>query len=159
MSLITSPGDAGFGVLLLSFVCASTVLIFLKLAIRRRQHLKEAAPPTIFIPRGYTVEELSEYDGVKSPLAFVGVRGIVYNGATSFYGNNAPYNAFAGRDSSRHFAKMDVGRQEANMDWTTLSPSHMKTLIEWEALLRSKYEVVGWIVPSDSFFKKDENLA
>ncbi|RNF08339.1 membrane-associated progesterone binding protein 2 [Trypanosoma rangeli] len=131
-------------------------LIFFHLFLRTRQHLVELAPKSVFIPRGYTLEELSEYDGVKKPLAFVSVRGVIYSCSMEMYGVNAPYNAFAGRDSSRHLGKVKVGREESNADWTTLSDAHLAALKDWDELLRSKYVAVGWIIPSKDFIKRAE---
>ncbi|KEG09576.1 membrane-associated progesterone binding protein 2 [Trypanosoma grayi] len=143
---------------LLSFIIGTVMLIFFQSFVRKRQHLVGKAPKSVFIPRGYTLEELSEYDGVKKPFAFVGVRGVIYNCSTDFYGANAPYNDFAGRDSSRHLGKMKVGREEANADWTTLSMPHTVTLSDWEERLRSKYVAVGWIIPPPDFVQRAEKF-
>lgn len=139
---------------LFSFIVGTSAIMFFCLFLRRRQHLVEVPPKSIFVPRGYTLEELSEYDGVKRPMAFVGVRGVIYNCSLDFYGAGAPYNAFAGRDSSRHLGKMLVGREESNADWTTLSASHLATLKEWEERFRGKYVAVGWVVPSENFSER-----
>ncbi|KAH9600740.1 Cytochrome b5-like heme/steroid binding domain [Trypanosoma melophagium] len=149
-------GNLNFFQVLLSFVIGVMVLIFAKSFLRRRQYLVEVVPKSILVPRAYTLEELSEYDGVKKPMSFVGVRGVIYNCSNEFYGANGPYNAFAGRDSSRQLGKMKVGREESNADWTTLSLDHVITLNEWEERLRSKYEAVGWIIPPDDFSKRAE---
>ncbi|RNF13299.1 membrane-associated progesterone binding protein 2 [Trypanosoma conorhini] len=149
-------GEFTFLHALLSFVVGTIAVLFFRLFLRSRQHLVELAPEFVFVPRGYTLDELSEYDGVKKPLAFVSVRGVIYSCSTEMYGLNAPYNAFAGRDSSRHLGKVKVGREESNADWTTLSESHLAALKDWEELLRSKYVAVGWIIPSEDFTKRAE---
>lgn len=79
-------------------------------------------------------------------LVFVSVRGSVYNVAPHFYGPEGPYAVFAGKDVSRQFAKVKIGSDESNMDWTVdLSPDQVKSLDEWEERFREKYTVVGWL--------------
>ncbi|EAN88403.1 hypothetical protein C3747_176g54 [Trypanosoma cruzi] len=141
---------------LLSFIVGTMTFMFFLFFLRKRQRLFEVAPRNIFVPRAYTLEELSEYDGIKKPLAFVGVRGVIYSCSMDFYGPKGPYNAFSGRDSSRHLGKVTVGQEESNADWTTLSASHIATLNGWDELLRSKYVPVGWIIPSEDFTKRAE---
>ncbi|CCD17220.1 unnamed protein product [Trypanosoma congolense IL3000] len=157
MKLILAE-SLSFRTALLSFVCGSLAAMFLELLLRRWRRREQLVPTSIFIPRGYTLEELAAYDGVRKPYAFIAVRGIIYNCSLDFYGPNAPYNAFAGRDSSRNLGKMEVGQQEANIDWTTLSPLHLKTLFEWETRLRSKYEVVGWVIAPEDFCRSSEKV-
>ncbi|KAG8344753.1 Cytochrome b5 like Heme Steroid binding domain [Trypanosoma vivax] len=147
-----------FGCFISSFIAGFVVLMCATLFLRARQRLVGTARTLSFVPRGYTLEELSEYDGVRKPQAFVAVRGVIYNCSLDFYGANAPYNAFAGRDSSRHLGKMKVGREETNADWTTLCVEHLAVLDDWEARFRGKYEVVGWIIPSDDFCERSKKF-
>lgn len=136
----------------LAVVVATLVILLWRLFLRSRERLEEKAEKHQFIPRAYTIGELAEYDGVKKPYAFVGVKGVIYNASMEWYGPEGPYREFAGRDSSRQLGKMKVGREEENADWTTLSPSHLQTLNEWEERLRSKYVAVGWICDPDVNF-------
>lgn len=139
----------------LALLCSSIFLIFVKTTLRSRQVLKELPDEKLINPKAFSLEELEEWDGVKKPLAFVGVKGIVYSVSLDFYGKNSPYNAFAGRDSSRHLGKTVVGRQEANADWTRLSQNHLSVLQEWEDKLSSKYTPVGWITDAKETFEKN----
>ncbi|KPI85850.1 hypothetical protein ABL78_5104 [Leptomonas seymouri] len=133
--------------------------LLLRLKLRSCERLTEKPRTNVYIPRAYTVEELAEYDGRKRPEAFVGVKGVVYNASLDWYGPEGPYNAFAGCDSSRQLGKVVVGRDEINADWTTLAPSHLQTLHEWEERLRSKYPAVGWITdPMGDFVKRAASM-
>lgn len=131
-----------FGVVVVSTV----VVLIAKTTLRSYQSLKELPNKDLLIPRGYTLEELEEFDGVRKPLAFMGVKGVIYSVSLGFYGKDAPYNAFAGRDSSRQLGKTVVGRQECNADWSKLSAKHINVLQDWEDKLRSKYTPVGWVI-------------
>lgn len=55
---------------------------------------------------------------------------------------------------SRHLGKVVVGTTEANCDWTTLSEKHIDILSSWEAKYRSKYSIVGWVVPDEGYYER-----
>jgi membrane-associated progesterone receptor component len=137
-----------FGAVVLVFV------LWLRHITLSRTTIVEEPPKAIFIPRPFTKDELEKYDGVQNPLIFVCVKGIVYNVAREWYGPQSAYNAFAGREASRHLGKTVVGREESNCDWTTLSPQHLQTLNEWEERFSMKYVKVGWFVPDEDYFAK-----
>ncbi|AIN96744.1 hypothetical protein LPMP_150200 [Leishmania panamensis] len=146
--------------ILLGIFLGVFVVLLVRLQFRSRQRLFEKPHCNAFVPRAYTVEELSQFDGKKKPQAFMGVKGIIYNVSLEWYGPEGPYSAFAGCDSSRQLGKVIVGRDEINADWTTLSPAHLQTLHEWEERLRSKYSAVGWITdPHKDFVKRAASLA
>ncbi|CCW65473.1 unnamed protein product [Phytomonas sp. EM1] len=145
--------------LYIASVLGIVIILLVRLILRSRERLVEEPDKILFIPRAYTVEELAEYDGIRKPYAFVGVKGIIYNVALEWYGPGSPYNDFAGRDSSRALGKFKVDRTEANTDWTRLLPKHMKSLNEWEEKFRAKYPVVGWIYdPNGDFVKRSKNF-
>lgn len=127
-------------------VLGTVLALVLKSHVRSYQELKEQPSKNLIVPRGYTLSELEEYDGVRNPLIFMGIKGVLYSVAPSFYGKDSPYNAFAGRDSSRHLGKTVVGREEANADWSRLSQGHLSVLQDWEDKLSCKYTPVGWII-------------
>lgn len=139
----------------LVFLFSSFFLIFLNTKLRSKEVLKEQPDKNLIVPRAFSLEELEAWDGIQKPLAFVAVKGVVYNVSLDFYGRGSPYNAFAGRDSSRHLAKVVVGRQEANADWTRLSQHHLSVLQDWEDKLRSKYAPVGWIKEAKDTFERN----
>lgn len=152
--------DFSFFSTFIIFFVTTFFLIVVKTKLRSREYLKEMPNKNLIIPRAFSLEELEAWDGIQKPLAFVGVKGVVYNVSLDFYGKGSPYNAFAGRDSSRHLAKVVVGRDEANADWTGLSQDHLACLQDWEDKLRSKYAPVGWIKDAQEIFKKNaEGLA
>lgn len=135
-------------------VAGVVALLVARLQLRQRERLVEEPDANMFIPRAYTLAEVAAYDGKTKPYAFVGVKGVVYNAALQWYGAEGPYNAFAGRDSSRQLGKMKVGREEENADWTRMTPSHMDVLNDWEDKLRAKYPAVGWIVDDPAVLEK-----
>ena len=90
----------------------------------------------------------------ESDLIFIGVKGVIYNVSPQWYGPGSPYNVFAGREASRHLGKIIVGSDEANADWTTLSPEHITSLGEWEDRFKSKYTPVGWFVPDADYYER-----
>lgn len=143
-----------FVAVLVAIVAAIVGMVLFSLNKKKNERLFEKPGENIFIPRAYTVEELAQYDGKKTPYAFVGVKGVLYNASLEWYGPEGPYNAFAGCDASRQLGKVVVGRTEINADWTNLSPSHLQTLNEWEERFRSKYTPVGWISDPDKQFIK-----
>ena len=123
-------------------------------------------PKPTFKPREFTLEELAWYDGIKNAkaargtngrgpgehplpeydgLIFVGVKGNVYSVSEEWYGPESPYHVFVGKDSSRHLGKVVVGDTEANCDWSGMARDHLKSLDEWEAKFKDKYEVVGTV--------------
>lgn len=128
-------------------------VLIMTLVLHRKKHERrvDKPPAKIFVPRPFTALELREFDGIRNPLIFVGVKGVVYNVAKEWYGPDSPYNAFAGHESSRQLGKTKVGREETNADWTTLSPDHLQTLDEWEERFLAKYLPVGWFVPDADY--------
>eukprot|EP00796_Vickermania_ingenoplastis_P001012 gene1012-603_t len=122
---------------------------------RAYQVLKEQPAKDLIVPRGFTLKELEEWDGIQKPLAFMGIKGVVYSVSLGFYGKGSPYNAFAGRDCSRHLGKTVVGRDEANADWTRLSQGHLSVLQEWEDKLCCKYTPVGWVIDARDTMKEN----
>lgn len=147
---------------LMSTIVATLIVLFVlmmcRLWLRGYQYLTEKPIPHQFIPRGYTLSELAEYNGAIRPYVFIGIKGLIYNASMDWYGPDGPYHAFAACDCSRHLGKVVVGTEESNADWTTLSETHRATLNEWEESLKSKYPVVGWIIDTDNFVKRAQGL-
>ncbi|KPA73285.1 putative mitochondrial hypothetical protein [Leptomonas pyrrhocoris] len=157
--LVTEGGEVNTMAIVVGVVVGLIATLLLRLQLRSRERLTEKPRANLFVPRAYTVEELAEYDGKTKPEAFVGVKGVIYNASLDWYGPEGPYNAFAGCDSSRQLGKVVVSRDEINADWTTLAPSHLQTLHEWEERLRSKYPAVGWITdPNGDFVKRAASM-
>eukprot|EP00756_Hemistasia_phaeocysticola_P066898 Hpha_TRINITY_DN9572_c0_g1::TRINITY_DN9572_c0_g1_i1::g.114910::m.114910 len=96
--------------------------------------------------QGFTMEELSKYDGVGGGPVYISCKGIVYDADPDHYGPEAGYKAFVGKDASLHFGRMTVGESEANAPWDVLSEKEMGILDDWEKKFRSKYPVMGWLI-------------
>ncbi|RNE99541.1 hypothetical protein TraAM80_08134 [Trypanosoma rangeli] len=103
--------------------------------------------------RGFTKEELQEYDGIRKSDIYVSVKGVVYEVAPQLYGPGKSYHVYAGREISRCLAKSDVSSKEANKDWEHgFSKEEMAVLDWWANKFNSKYPVVGWFVPDKDFY-------
>ena len=108
---------------------------------------------------GYKIEDenkhpLPKYDG----LVFLAVKGVVYSVSHDYYGPGAGYSVFSAKDSSRQLGKVIVADTECNADWTTLDEKQRKVLDEWEARYRSKYPIVGWVVPDSKYEERAEKF-
>lgn len=88
--------------------------------------------------RDFTLEQLKEYDGIKSNgRILMGVLGRVFDvsNAAEFYGPGGPYSVFAGRDASRALATFSVDDnqfKEGHDDLSDLKPSQLESVKEWE---------------------------
>jgi len=102
------------------------------------------------LPRIFSLQDLRSYDGSDSSLpVYMAVRGVVFDVSSSqdFYGKGAPYNALAGKDSSRAVAKMSLDELDLNDDISDLSPDELQALDErFFDIYKTKYPVVGFTV-------------
>eukprot|EP00755_Sulcionema_specki_P032873 Sspe_Gene.99641::Locus_73345_Transcript_1_1_Confidence_1.000_Length_672::g.99641::m.99641 len=98
--------------------------------------------------RRYTLEELSQYDGHRK-RAMLSCMGNVYEVDPTFYGKGATYNPFAGKECSRHLAKLVIGDEEANCKWEGLTEKEAKVLADWNDKYQKKYPRRGWVDPAD----------
>lgn len=103
--------------------------------------------------RGYTKEELSQFDGVKNTRIFVSLKRKVYEVAPQFYGPGAAYHIFAGKEASRCLAKSLLDGKDANKNWVDCTEEELETLDEYVEKFESKYPVVGWFIPDSSFYE------
>lgn len=100
----------------------------------------------LLILRDFSVEELRQYDGSGENPAYICAKGMVFDVDKNFYGPDAPYGAFAGRDASRALAKVSLEKadlENSNIDDLTFSERH--TLEEWVAKFEMKYTKVGYM--------------
>lgn len=88
--------------------------------------------------RDFTLEELKEYDGIKSNgRILIGVLGKVFDvsRAKDFYGPGGPYSVFAGRDASRALGTFSVDKSQFKDEYDDLADlksSQMDSIKEWE---------------------------
>ena len=86
----------------------------------------------------FTLEQLKQYDGVKSDgRLLVGILGKVFDvsSAADFYGPGGPYSVFAGHDASRALATFSVDAshfKDTYDDLSDLKPSQLESVKEWE---------------------------
>ncbi|XP_054846188.1 membrane-associated progesterone receptor component 2 [Eublepharis macularius] len=96
----------------------------------------------------FTLEQLREYDGARTPRILLAVNGKVFDvtKGSKFYGPEGPYGIFAGRDASRGLATFrldkDALRDEYD-DLSDLNAVQMESVREWEMQFKEKYDYVG----------------
>ncbi|KAG5467945.1 hypothetical protein LSCM4_01032 [Leishmania orientalis] len=113
-------------------------------------------PVSSIVKKGYTREQLSQYDGVKNERIFMSVKMKVYEVAPHFYGPGQHYHVFAGTEASRALAKADLTGKYLNQYWVNCSEEELEVLEEYVEKFNSKYPVVGWYVPDDQFYRVTE---
>lgn len=145
--------------IMLGIALGAVVLIVWEVIQKKRTRLEDIPSSRTYVPRGYTAEELKQYNGVDNESIFIGVKGIIYAVAPQWYGVGSPYNAFAGQEASRQLGKVVVGTDECNADWTTLSAEHLRSLQEWEERFKAKYCPVGWFIPDADYTLRAASMA
>ncbi|KAG8443775.1 hypothetical protein GDO86_009090 [Hymenochirus boettgeri] len=99
--------------------------------------------------RLFTDEDLATYNGEKTdqPI-YMAVKGAVFDvsAGKEFYGKGAPYNALAGKDSTRGVAKMSLDPADLTYDTTGLTDEELKSLDDiFENVYKMKYPIVGYM--------------
>ncbi|KPA82389.1 putative mitochondrial hypothetical protein [Leptomonas pyrrhocoris] len=113
--------------------------------------------PVSNIPKkGYTREQLEQYDGVKNERILMSVKMKVYEVAPHFYGPGQHYHIFAGTEASRALAKADLTGKYLNQYWVNCTEEELEVLEEYVEKFNLKYPVVGWYVPDEAFYKVTE---
>ncbi|KAG5494035.1 hypothetical protein JKF63_01869 [Porcisia hertigi] len=113
-------------------------------------------PVSSIVKKGYTREQLSQYDGVKNERIFMSVKMKVYEVAPHYYGPGQHYHVFAGTEASRALAKADLTGKYLNQYWVNCTEEELDVLEEYVEKFNSKYPIVGWYVPDDQFYKVTE---
>lgn len=106
--------------------------------------------------RGYTPEQLAQYDGIKNERILMSVKMKVYEVAPHFYGPGQHYHVFAGTEASRALAKADLTGKYLNQYWVNCTEEELEVLEEYVEKFNLKYPVVGWYVPDEAFYKVTE---
>ncbi|OMH81203.1 Cytochrome [Zancudomyces culisetae] len=100
----------------------------------------------------FDVAKLAKFDGTNSSqLIFIGIKDKVYDVShmRQFYGKDAPYGCFAGKDATIALAKNSlttefIPKPGAKIyDLSVLDESETKALDDWAVFFDRKYEVVG----------------
>ncbi|XP_058147901.1 membrane-associated progesterone receptor component 2 isoform X1 [Dasypus novemcinctus] len=93
--------------------------------------------------RDFSLEQLRQYDGSRTPRILLAVNGKVFDvtKGSKFYGPAGPYGIFAGRDASRGLATFcldkDALRDEYD-DLSDLNAVQMESVREWEMQFKGK---------------------
>ncbi|XP_058021338.1 neudesin [Ahaetulla prasina] len=112
------------------------------------QELRFKPPPSQRPVRLFTEDELARYDGRQEdePI-YIAVKGVVFDvtSGKEFYGKGAPYNALAGKDSTRSVAKMSLDPVDLTYDTTGLTEEQLRSLDEtFSNVYKTKYPIVGY---------------
>ncbi|XP_056424261.1 neudesin isoform X2 [Hyla sarda] len=78
---------------------------------------------------------------------YMAVKGAVFDvsAGKEFYGKGAPYNALAGKDSTRAVAKMSLEPEDLISDTTGLTEEQLKSLDDiFENVYKKKYPIIGY---------------
>ncbi|XP_018409295.1 PREDICTED: neudesin [Nanorana parkeri] len=98
--------------------------------------------------RLFTDDDLTRYNGEQEdePI-YMAVKGAVFDvsAGKEFYGKGAPYNALAGKDSTRAVAKMSLDPMDLTYETTGLTEEQLKSLDDiFENVYKKKYPIVGY---------------
>uniref|UniRef100_A0A0A9XA70 Putative steroid-binding protein 3 n=1 Tax=Lygus hesperus TaxID=30085 RepID=A0A0A9XA70_LYGHE len=115
--------------------------------------VSEIRPVEPIVQRGYTKEELAMYDGIHNQHILVSLKRKVYEVGHQFYGAGEDYHVFAGKDVSRCMAKATLAESEMNKDWINCTEEELQRLEEYVRRFDSKYPVVGWFLPDNTFYQ------
>jgi len=108
------------------------------------------------VPAGYqpaqigeiTLEEMSKCTG-EDPFRpiLVAVKGKIYDmtEARNFYGPEAPYHVYAGREAARALGKMSLAESDCTGEIDDFSEKEKTILEDWDTKFASKYKVVGQV--------------
>ncbi|ERE91815.1 membrane-associated progesterone receptor component 2-like protein [Cricetulus griseus] len=96
--------------------------------------------------RDFSLEQLRQYDGARTPRILLAVNGKVFDvtKGSKFYGPAGPYGIFAGRDASRGLATFcldkDALRDEYD-DLSDLNAVQMESVREWEMQFKGQINI------------------
>jgi len=97
----------------------------------------------------FTLEELGEYDGVKTETIYIAAAGIVFEMTSEpgFYGPGAGYGLFAGHDATVNLARTSLKPEtiDALAADVGLQQEQIECLEAWVTRYRQKYPIVGRI--------------
>ena len=114
-------------------------------AMSAEEQLANEPEPT----RGYSLADLTQYNGVDNERILMALNGTVYNvtQGKAFYGPGGSYHIFAGRDASRGLAKMSLDVKDVDdPSIDDLSLSEIDEMNNWANKLAAKYPIVGHLV-------------
>ncbi|KAL4714563.1 hypothetical protein ACJJTC_006609 [Scirpophaga incertulas] len=97
----------------------------------------------------YTLEELSQYNGLTKKMLYLAFMGSVFDVSKGIkhYGGGAPYNYFVGKDGSRAFISGNFMDESENKDHILdFTCDELINLLNWKKMLTEKYNYVGTVI-------------
>ncbi|XP_033000704.1 neudesin [Lacerta agilis] len=115
---------------------------------RTEQELRFKPAPRQSPVRLFTESELARYGGQQEdqPI-YIAVKGVVFDvtSGKEFYAKGAPYNALAGKDSTRGIAKMSLDPVDLTHDTVGLTEEELQSLEDtFHNVYKAKYPIVGY---------------
>ena len=94
------------------------------------------------------MEELRAFHGARNPRILLAVNGKVFHvtKGSKFYGPEAPYGIFAGRDASSGLATFCLDKdalRDAYDDLSDFNAVQIQSVREWEKQFKEKYDYVA----------------
>ncbi|XP_032489039.1 membrane-associated progesterone receptor component 2 isoform X3 [Phocoena sinus] len=98
--------------------------------------------------RDFSLEQLRQYDGSRTPRILLAVNGKVFDvtKGSKFYGPAGPYGIFAGRDASRGLATFCLDKDALKDEYDDLSDLNavqMESVREWEMQFKGTFILLG----------------
>ena len=93
----------------------------------------------------FTLEQLAEFDGVKSEKIYIGCNGLVFDVSdASFYKPGSAYGIFAGKDCTVSLAKGDLsGNMNNKTKEVPLEPEEQGRADNFCDKFKGKYPIMG----------------
>jgi len=162
-----TPDEEWWQNTLLTLIIGSLVLwaIYSTVEERRRQGIlkarlavqeKEKAKMTVPYREFWSLADIAPYNGLdeSKPILFA-ADGKVYNvwRGRHFYGHDAPYHCFAGKEATRMLAKELLEPEDDDEAVKPLSTFQKMQLREWCGTFEWKYDVVGSLEEWEAYGK------
>ncbi|XP_036788631.2 membrane-associated progesterone receptor component 2 isoform X2 [Manis pentadactyla] len=156
LALLTGGGEMLLNVALVALVLLGAYRLWVRWGRRgtgARAGTGEESPAAS-LPRmkkrDFSLEQLRQYDGSRTPRILLAVNGKVFDvtKGSKFYGPAGPYGIFAGRDASRGLATFCLDKdalKEEYDDLSDLNAVQMESVREWEMQFKGKTSSSGYV--------------
>lgn len=100
----------------------------------------------------FTLQQLSEYDGIKKKSMYVAIKGTVFDVTRKpdLYGDGGRYRMFVAKDASRPLGKMSVNEADVDptvsWDCSDLTERQIATRDDWYTFFSKRYNIIGKVI-------------